>query len=111
MTRSSATSPRATAIPSSSCTAATSRPIITRWHDPTPSPDDQIRAEEVLHEFAELEKAGTVPQLSILALNSDHTNGTKPGSPTPRAMVADDDLALGRIVEGISKSNLWESSL
>ena len=52
-----------------------------------------------------------IPQLSILTLNSDHTNGTRPGSPTPRAMVADDDLALGRIVEGISKSRVWPKSL
>jgi YVTN family beta-propeller protein len=82
-----------------------------RFPYPTTAISDQIRAEEFLREFGELEKAGTVPQLSILSLNSDHTNGTRPGSPTPRAMVADDDLALGRIVEGISKSKVWESSL
>ena len=45
------------------------------------------------------------------SLNSDHTNGTRPGSPTPKAMVADNDLALGRIVEGISKSSFWPNSL
>jgi YVTN family beta-propeller protein len=73
--------------------------------------NDQIRAEEFLREFSEFDKADTVPQLSILALNSDHTNGTRPGGPTPRAMVADDDLALGRIVEGISKSKVWKDSL
>jgi hypothetical protein len=44
-------------------------------------------------------------------LDEDHTNGTSPGSPTPRAMVADNDLALGRIVEGISKSRFWRQSL
>jgi Phosphoesterase family len=44
-------------------------------------------------------------------LNSDHTNGTRPGVPTPRAMVADNDLALGRIVEGISRSRFWARSL
>jgi hypothetical protein len=52
-----------------------------------------------------------VPNLSILSLNSDHTSGTRPGGPTPRAMVADNDLALGRIVEGISKSRIWAHSL
>jgi hypothetical protein len=46
-----------------------------------------------------------------MTLGSDHTNGTNPGSPTPRAMVADNDLALGRIVEGISKSRFWPKSL
>jgi hypothetical protein len=73
--------------------------------------NDQIRAVEFLREFGEFDRAGTVPQLSILALNSDHTNGTRPDVPTPRAMVADDDLALGRIVEGISKSKVWQDSL
>jgi hypothetical protein len=72
---------------------------------------DQLRAEEFLREFAEFEKNGALPNLCILSLNSDHTNGTRPGSPTPKAMVADNDLALGRIVEGISKSRYWPNSL
>jgi YVTN family beta-propeller protein len=72
---------------------------------------DQIRAEEFLREFAEREKTGQMPNLSILTLNSDHTSGTRPGGPTPRAMVADNDLALGRIVEAISKSRFWPHSL
>ena len=82
-----------------------------RYPYPTLAINDQIRAEEFIREFGEREKAGTIPQLSILSLNSDHTNGTRPGSPTPRAMVADDDLALGRIVERISKSPVWKDSL
>ena len=72
---------------------------------------DQIRAEEFLRELREREKSGAMPNVSVLTLNSDHTNGTSPGSPTPRAMVADNDLALGRIVEGISKSRFWPQSL
>jgi hypothetical protein len=72
---------------------------------------DQIRAEEFLREFAEREKTGELPNISVITLNSDHTNGTRPGSPTPRAMVADNDLALGRIVEAISKSRFWARSL
>ena len=71
-----------------------------RYPYPTLAINDQIRAEEFLREFGEREKAGSIPHLSIISLNSDHTNGTRPGSPTPRAMVADNDLALGRIVEG-----------
>jgi Phosphoesterase family len=47
----------------------------------------------------------------ILALPSDHTAGTRPGYPTPRAMVADNDLALGKIVEAISKSRFWDSTV
>ena len=42
-----------------------------------------------------------------LFLPADHTNGTRPGSPTPRAMVADNDLALGMVVEAVSKSKFW----
>jgi YVTN family beta-propeller protein len=72
---------------------------------------DQIRAEEYLRELGEFEKNGNMPQISVLTLNEDHTNGTRPGSPTPRAMVADNDLALGRIVEGLTKSRFWSSSL
>jgi hypothetical protein len=72
---------------------------------------DQIRAEEFLRELGEREKTGVMPHVSIVTLNNDHTNGTRPGSPTPRAMVADNDLALGRVVEGLSKSRFWPKSL
>ena len=72
---------------------------------------DEVRADEFLRELGEFEKSGEMPQLSVLTLTSDHTNGTRPGSPTPRAMVADDDLALGRIVEGVTKSRFWPSTL
>jgi YVTN family beta-propeller protein len=72
---------------------------------------DEIRADVFLNELKERETAGHLQNLTILTLTSDHTNGTRPGSPTPRAMVADDDQALGRIVEGISKSRFWSKSL
>lgn len=72
---------------------------------------DQIRASEFLRELAEREKSGEMANINILTLTSDHTNGTRPGSPTPKAMVADNDLALGRTVEGISKSRFWDKSL
>ncbi len=72
---------------------------------------DQIRAEEYLREFAEREKSGELPQLTILTLPNDHTNGTRPGARTPRAMVADNDLAMGRIVEAVSKSRFWPHTL
>jgi YVTN family beta-propeller protein len=82
-----------------------------RYPYPSLAINDQIRAEEFLREFAEFEKSGDLPNLVIMALNSDHTNGTRPGSPVPKAMVADDDLALGRVVEAISKSKFWPNSL
>ncbi len=72
---------------------------------------DQIRTEILLDELAGWEKQGRAPHLAVICLTSDHTMGTKPGSPTPRAMVADNDLALGRVVEAISKSSFWPRSL
>ncbi len=72
---------------------------------------DQIRASEFLRELGESEKSGKLANINILTLTADHTNGTRPGSPTPKAMVADNDLAVGRIVEGISKSRFWSKSL
>jgi len=68
---------------------------------------DQVRVDRFLEEFRESEKTNTVPKLSVLLLSQDHTSGTSPGFPTPRAMVADNDLALGRLVEGVSNSKLW----
>ena len=61
-------------------------------------------------EFAEMDKNGTVPQLSIIRLGGDHTNGAAPGSRTPRAMVAENDQALGQLIDTISHSTVWSSS-
>ncbi|HET8547830.1 MAG TPA: alkaline phosphatase family protein, partial [Bryobacteraceae bacterium] len=72
---------------------------------------DQIRAEVFLEELAGFEKAGRAPNLLIVGMTSDHTMGTSPGAPTPAAMVADNDLALGRMVEGITKTRFWPESL
>lgn len=68
---------------------------------------DQVRVDRFLEEFHAAEKTGTVPKLNVLLLSQDHTSGTSPGFPTPRAMMADNDLALGRLVEAVSKSSLW----
>lgn len=72
---------------------------------------DQWRADTFLKDLNEDEKSGKMPALSILLLPCDHTSGTEPGMPTPRAALADNDLALGRIVEGISKSSFWKDTL
>ena len=72
---------------------------------------DQIRASVLEQELHEAEKSGRLPDLMVLGMTSDHTMGTTPGAPTPSAMVADNDLALGRIVEAISRSSFWASSL
>ena len=91
-------------------------PALERYIDPrypysSTAIPDQLRADEWLREFAQFEKSGRLPQLSIIHLDEDHTNGTRPGSPTPRAMVADNDLALGRMIEAISKSRFWARSV
>jgi hypothetical protein len=54
---------------------------------------------------------GTVPTFNYLCLTSDHTRGTQPGFPIPSAMVADSDLALGQLVDMISHSKIWPSSV
>jgi len=71
---------------------------------------DQYRADIFLKELAEFEKNGNLPNLVLLLLYDDHTEGTSPGFPTPRAAVADNDLALGRIVDAISHSRYWKDS-
>jgi YVTN family beta-propeller protein len=71
---------------------------------------DQFRADIFLKDFAEYERNGNLPRLVLILLYDDHTEGTSPGFPTPRAQVADNDLALGRIVEAISHSRYWKES-
>ena len=68
---------------------------------------DQFRADFIIKELAELTARGEFPQLTIICLPNDHTSGTSPGSPTPAATVADNDLAFGRIVEALSRSPFW----
>jgi hypothetical protein len=72
---------------------------------------DQVRADALLEDLAEREKSGKMPNLLLITMTSDHTMGTNPNSPTPKAMVADNDLALGRMVEAISRSRFWPQSL
>jgi hypothetical protein len=75
---------------------------------------DQLRADEFLREFDEFVKAkGTakqLPQFTLLYLPDDHTGGTRQGKPTPQASVADNDLALGRVVDAVSHSPYWDDT-
>jgi YVTN family beta-propeller protein len=71
---------------------------------------DNRRVDVWLQEFHRYEANGGLPRLSIIRLGGDHTQGTKAGVPTPRAMIAENDLALGRMVEAISKSRFWKES-
>jgi len=60
--------------------------------------------------FASQLAAGAVPTFNYVVLNSDHTRGTQPGYPIPSAMVADNDQALGQLVDTISHSGIWSST-
>ena len=75
---------------------------------------DQLRADEFLREFDEFVKGkGTtkeLPQFTLLYLPDDHTGGTRPGKPTPQASVADNDLAVGRVVDAVSHSPYWDDT-
>ena len=68
---------------------------------------DTDRAETFLKEFRDYEKSNSLPRFIVMSLGEDHTTGTKPGTFTPEACVASNDLALGRIVEAVSNSKLW----
>jgi hypothetical protein len=68
---------------------------------------DTDNAETFLHEFQEFEKNGTLPRFMVMSLGEDHTTGTRPGTFTPQACVASNDLALGRIVEALSHGKSW----
>ncbi len=74
---------------------------------------DVLRAKAYINELKVFEKAkgDKLPDLSIIALPNDHTAGTAPNHPTPRAMVADNDYALGQIVEAVSKSKFWKNTV
>jgi len=72
--------------------------------------NDQYKAEVFINELHAFEKADSFPNLMMMSLPNNHTSGTQEGFPTPRAMVADNDLALGRIVEAISKTKFWKET-
>ncbi|MBX5495230.1 MAG: bifunctional YncE family protein/alkaline phosphatase family protein, partial [Bryobacteraceae bacterium] len=71
---------------------------------------DVVRAQIFLADFRRMEKEGSMPNLILIQLPSDHTNGSQPGVSSPRAMVADNDLALGQIAEAISHSKFWKET-
>ena len=71
---------------------------------------DQGVAEVVVRDIKKAEETDSLPDLMLIHLPCDHTMGTSPGQATPRAMVADNDLALGRIVGALAKSKFWAES-
>ena len=71
---------------------------------------DQYRADYWIKEFKRMDDTNQVPNLTILWLPDDHTAGTSKGHPYPINYQADNDLALGRMVEAISHSKVWGQS-
>ncbi len=72
---------------------------------------DQKRADIWLAELQEYVAKGTMPSLEIVRLPNDHTSGGSAGKPTPRAAVADNDLALGRMISALSRTPFWKSTV
>jgi YVTN family beta-propeller protein len=81
-----------------------SSPAYPGWNLDIP---DQFRADVFLRELADFERQGEWPSLIVLYLPNDHTRGKSRSAPTQRAFVADNDLALGRCLEGITRSRFW----
>jgi len=71
---------------------------------------DVVRATNFIRELKQFEQTGDLPDFILVYLPNDHTSGTKVGSPTPAAQVADNDLALGQIVEALSRSRFWKDT-
>jgi YVTN family beta-propeller protein len=74
------------------------------------STQDQVRIGRWLHVFQGYQQQGSMPTVQFVYLPSDHTAGTTPRAGRPDAMVADNDLALGRLVEAVSHSRFWGST-
>jgi len=71
---------------------------------------DLVRFEKWKHDFDSLLAINALPQLSTIRMPNDHTAYLKVGSPTPRAYVGQNDLAVGKLVDYISKSSIWKES-
>jgi YVTN family beta-propeller protein len=72
---------------------------------------DQRRADVWIAELEQFEKDGKMPALEIVRLPNDHTSGLRAGDRTPSAFMADNDLALGRMVEALSKTRFWKNTV
>ncbi len=71
---------------------------------------DIFRASQFIKSLKKFEASNNLPNLTIIWLPNDHTSATKTNYPTPRAMVADNDMAFGQIVEAVSHSKFWTNT-
>ena len=72
---------------------------------------DQTRVDIWIDELNAFAKRGDIPALEIMRLPNDHTSGARAGAPTPRAHMADNDLALGRMIEALTRSPFWRNTV
>jgi DNA-binding beta-propeller fold protein YncE len=72
---------------------------------------DQKRADVWIAELQRYVRDGNMPQLEVMWLPMDHLAAGRPGKCTPRACMADNDLALGRIVQALSHSPYWKDTV
>jgi YVTN family beta-propeller protein len=82
-------------------------PVYPGWNLHIP---DALRAQVFLSEFEQFKQKNQFPNLTTIYLPDDHTHGTAPGERTPNAMVANNDLVVGRIVDAISHSAFWPTT-
>jgi len=82
----------------------------TSYNDTIGLVTDQVRMDEFEREFRKFEQNDDLPQFVIMHVGNDHTMGTGPRHFTPRSMVADNDLAVGRLVDLVSHSRFWSST-
>jgi DNA-binding beta-propeller fold protein YncE len=85
------------------------RALIREYPGWTQEVPDVVKAADVLAHLRDWDRAGSMPELVMAVLPNNHTVGTTPGWCTPRACVADNDLALGMIVEALTRSRFWPS--
>lgn len=71
---------------------------------------DTLRFRQWKKDFDSLVAVNAVPQFSTIRLGNDHTEGMRAGRPTPYAHVADNDLAVGMLIDHLSKSPIWKES-
>ena len=71
---------------------------------------DVVRVKVFSKDLAEFEKTGQMPRLLLMRLGNDHTSGTAPGKIAPLSLAADNDYALGLLVEAVSRSRFWSST-
>lgn len=81
------------------------------WNDGRTNGDsDQAKTDIFIRDLKLAEQTGKWPNFVLMSLADDHTSGTTPGTKTPYAFVAGNDLAVGKVVDAVSHSKFWKST-